>query len=98
MRHLGVVIESHHFKEKYVNNFVVNLNNQLQRLSKIAETEPQTAYAAFFGGFTNKLAHFICTIANVNDLLLPLEHKNRQNFIPVCLAIKEDLSTLATTM
>ena len=29
MQHLGVVIGSHHFKEKYVNKHVANLNNQL---------------------------------------------------------------------
>lgn len=45
MRHLGTVTGSHYFKEKCVNDLEVNLKNQLQLLSKTAETEPQSPYA-----------------------------------------------------
>ena len=40
MRHLGAVIRNHPYKEKYVNELVTNLNNQLRLLSKIAKTKP----------------------------------------------------------
>ena len=46
MKHLEAVIENHVYKERYVSELATNLDNQLQLLSKIAETEPQTAYAA----------------------------------------------------
>ena len=51
-------------------------------MSKIAETEPQSAYAALFSGFKSKLTYFFRTIPDISELLLPLEHKIRQKFIP----------------
>ena len=45
MRHLGTVTGSDYFKEKCVSDLEVNFRNQLELLSKIAETEPQAAYA-----------------------------------------------------
>ena len=45
MRHLGTVTGSDYFKEKCVSDLEVNFRNQLELLSKIAETEPQSAYA-----------------------------------------------------
>ena len=74
MRQLGAVIRNHPYKEKYVNELVTNLNNQLRLLSKIAETKPQSAYAAFVRGFEIKLTYFIPTIP---DILLSLEHTIR---------------------
>ena len=47
MQHHGGLTGSHIYKEKYVSELVTNLNNQLQVLSKIADTELQSAYAAF---------------------------------------------------
>ena len=82
MRHLGTVIGNHLYKEKYVSELVTNLNNQLQLLSKIAETGPQSAYATFVSGFRSRLTYFIRTIPDINELLLPLEHTIRQKFIP----------------
>ena len=45
MQHLGTVTGSDYFKEKCVSDLEVNFRNQLELLSKIAETEPQSAYA-----------------------------------------------------
>ena len=82
MRHLGAVIGNHFYKEKYVFALVTNLNDQLQLLSKIADTEPQSAYETFASGFTSKLTHFIRTIPDISELLLLLEHAIRQKLIP----------------
>ena len=79
--HLGGVIGKHPYERKYVNELVTNLNNQLWLLSKIAETKPQSAYAAFVTGFKGKLTYFIHTIPNISELLLPLEHNIRQKII-----------------
>ena len=65
--HLGAVIGNHPYKEKYVNDLVINLNNQLRALSKIAEAEPQLAYAAFASGFKSKLTYFIRTIPDISE-------------------------------
>ena len=51
-------------------------------MSKIAETEAQSAYAAFVSGFKSKLTYFIRPIPDISELLLPLEHTIRQKFIP----------------
>ena len=80
--HLGGVIGNHPYQQKYVNELVTNLNNQLWLLSKIAETKPQSAYAAFVSGFKSKLTYFIHTIPNISELLLPLEHNIWQKIIP----------------
>ena len=39
-----------------------------------ADTKPQSAYAAFVGGFKSKLMHFIHAISDTSELPLPLEH------------------------
>ena len=44
--------------------------------------EPQLAYAAFASGFKSKLTYFISNIPDISDLLLLVEHKIRQKFIP----------------
>ena len=44
--------------------------------------EPQSAYAAFASGFKSKLTYFISNIPDISDLLLLVEHKIRQKFIP----------------
>ena len=59
MRHRGAFIGNHPYKEKYVSELLNNLNNILQLLSKIAETESQSAYTAFASGFKSKLTYFI---------------------------------------
>ena len=71
-------------------------------LSKIAETKPQSAYAAFVSDFKSKLTYFICTIPDVSELLLPLEHTILQKLIPaitdrqICSDNKRVLLSLPT--
>ena len=81
-RHLGAVIGSQTFKEDYVNRKIDDLVNQLKLLSKIAEIEPQAAYCAFVTGFKSKLTFLLRTIPNIQNLLQPLEHTIRHEFIP----------------
>ena len=82
MRHLGAVTGDHLYKEKYVSELVTYLNDRLQLLPKIAETEPKSVYAAFVSGFRSKLTYFIHTIPDISELLLPLEHTIGQKLIP----------------
>ena len=72
-RHLGAVIGHETYKETYVKQLAKDWKQQLEVLSKIAEIEPQAAYAAFVFGFRNKLAYFIRTIPNLEILLAPIE-------------------------
>ena len=61
-KHLGVAIGSEDFNASYVKSLVDNWINQLNPLSKIAESEPQSAYSAFVGGLKGKLTSYMGTI------------------------------------
>ena len=81
-RHLGAVIGSKVFKVSYAKSVVDDWIKQLKLLSVIAESEPQSAYSAFVGGFKGKLTYFMGTIPSLGELLKPLEDVIRFNFIP----------------
>ena len=55
---------------------------QLEELSKIGQSEPQAAYAAFTAGFRHKVTYFIRTIPNLKDVLKPLDTILDEKFIP----------------
>ena len=57
-------------------------NKQLKLLSIIAESEPQSAYSAFVGGFKEKLTYFMRTTPPLGKSLKSLEDVIRFNFIP----------------
>ena len=54
---------------------------QLKLLSIIAETQPQTTYLDFFGGFKSKLNYLVRTVPEISHHLVPLEEKLRNSFI-----------------
>ena len=83
MRHPGVVIGNNLHKEKHTSELATNFNNQLQLLSKIVETEPQSIYKAFVSGLKNKVTYFICTIPDTGELILLLENTISQKFVSV---------------
>ena len=80
-QHLGAVIVSEAFKASYTKSLVDDWIKQLKLLSIIAESEPQSAYSAFVGGFERKLTYFMRTIPSLGELLKPLEDVIRFNFI-----------------
>ena len=81
-RHLDAVLASREYRDEYVKDLVTDWDNRLTILSTIAETQPQAAYSAFVSGFKNKLNSFMRTIPNIRCLLLSLERKIRNKFIP----------------
>ena len=81
-KHLGAVIGSNEFKKTYVEDLVWNWNEQLKLLCKIAEIEPQAAYAAFIGGFQGKLTYFLRTIPDIKNFLHPIDETIKSRFIP----------------
>ena len=72
-RHLGAVIGSLNYKNKFVNEKVNSMVNQLHFLSKIAEIEPQAAYSAIVVGFKSKLNYLIRTLPDISNNLLSFE-------------------------
>ena len=53
-RHLGAAIGTKIFIEEYVKQKVLEWKKELERLSTIAISQPQAAYAAFTHGIINK--------------------------------------------
>ena len=81
-RHLGAVIGSEAFKVSYAKSFVDDLIKKLKLLSIIAESEPQSAYSTFVGGYKGKLTYFMRTIQSLGgELLKPFEDVIRFNFM-----------------
>ena len=61
---------------------VNNWNDLLISLSKIAEMEPQAAYAAFIGGFKSKFTYFVPTIPDIHKYFQPIEDTIANKLIP----------------
>ena len=81
-QHLGAAVGSKEFKQEYIESMVNNWNDQLISLSKIAEMEPQAAYAAFIGGFKSKFTYFLPTIPDIHKYFQPIEDTIANKFIP----------------
>ena len=63
--HLGATVGSEEFKEDYVKMKVEEMTMELKKLSKIGETEPHAAYAAFTHGWKRKWTYLSRTIADI---------------------------------
>ena len=50
MRHLGAVIGSKKFRDTYITKKIQKWTTSVEKLSKIAVTQPHAAYSAFTGG------------------------------------------------
>ena len=61
---------------------VNNWKDQLIYLSKTAEMEPQSAYAAFIEGFESKFTYFFRTIPDIYDYFQTIEDTAANKFIP----------------
>ena len=73
----GAVIGSTQYCDKYVKDLVKDWNKQLTTYCINS-----TAYLAFASRFKSKLNYFLRTITNIRYLLLLLERKIRNKFIP----------------
>ena len=82
-RHLGAAIGNDAFKEEYVREKVATWAEELERLTRIAESQPHAAYAAFTHGLASKWTFLARTVPDVSNLFQPLEDAIRQRFLPV---------------
>ena len=81
-KYLGGYVGTKEGAEEYVQELVIDWITQLQELTKIAKSEPQTAYSAFVSGFQHKMTYYIRTIPNLAPILKPLDDYLTENFIP----------------
>ena len=81
-KHLGAVIGSDEFKKEYVDEKVKEWVVSIEKLARIARTQPQAAYSCFVKGFVHKFTYFMRTIPDISMLLHPLDQAI-DNFIRI---------------
>ena len=80
-RHLGSVMGSKTFKESYIKELVSKWCEELTKLSEIAMTQPQAAYAAFTSGYKYKFSYFMRTINCISYFKSPVEKIIKEKLI-----------------
>ena len=81
-RHLGAVIGSKSFRERYCKEVIERWSYELTTLSEIALTRPQAAYACYKSGYQHRFSYFLRTIQEMCVYLQPIEKIIRHQFIP----------------
>ena len=81
-RHLGAALGSDEFKSEYMSDKVNEWCNKMKKLVEIAKCQPHAAYTAYIHGEQHKYTYFLRTIANISELLIPLDSIIRNEFIP----------------
>ena len=81
-RHIGAAVGTHEFVTEYVSHQVTGWVEQINRLSDIAKSQPQSAYAAFRRSLSGRWTYFSRVAPGIAELLQPVEEAIRQRFIP----------------
>ena len=84
-RHLGSALGSDDFIQEFVRAKVEKWTSELERLSKIAQSEPHAAYCAYTHGFAAQWSYICRAIPNIGTLMEPLERVIRCKFLPALL-------------
>ena len=84
-RHLGAVLGTDNFREKYVQDKISKWVKDVEELTLIGEDDPQLAYSSFTKALSHRWTFFQRTIKNVSHLFKPLENVIRQKFIPAII-------------
>ena len=87
-RHLGAVIGSLNFKEKYVKKKIDNWILDIEQLADIAQDEPQAALSAFTKALCMRWSFVQRTISNIRHLFEPLEESIREKLLPAIVGRK----------
>ena len=71
------------FVHEFVNGKVQQWVEEIKHLSLIAQTQPHAAFSAFVHGLSSKWTYLSRTIANIEELVQPLEDAIRYHLIPI---------------
>ena len=85
-KHLGAVIGSAAFKERYAKEMVSEWVKEIQELSRIAKSEPHAAFTNFIFSMRQKWNYAMRTIPSLEKYLEPLEVSIREDFLPSLLS------------
>ena len=81
-RHLGAAIGCRTFVNQYVQKRVNKWIDEVRCLTSIARTQPHAAFCAYTHGLAGKWTYLARTVANITDLLAPLEAVIRSELLP----------------
>ncbi len=81
-RHLGAVLGSDEFREKYVMEKVSKWVKDVQKLAQYAVEEPHAAHSAITKGLSCRWTYLQRTMPNISTLFEPLEMALRDDLIP----------------
>ena len=87
-RHLGAVIGSAAFKQKFVQKKIEQWVQDVEQLSTIAKNEPQLALTAFTKALCMRWSFMQRTISDISHLFQPLENVIREQFLPAVIGRK----------
>ena len=81
-RHLGAPLGTNAFAQSFVETKVADWVNEIKRLSVVARTQPQAAYAVLTHGFMGRWAYLMRSMPGIEGLLQPLEDAIRHHLLP----------------
>ena len=90
-RHLGAVIGSKDFKDKYCQEKVDKWCSEMGSLTEISRSQPHAAYVAFTKGFKSKFTYYLRTIESFDDYVDPIEEVIHTSFLPALFGRTEPL-------
>ena len=93
--YLGASIGSRDYTQSYVDQKVDEWSAELQRLTKIVESQPHTAYSALTHGLSSR-RHFVAwTIPDLKAAFQPLEDIICHSLLPALLGISPPNDSLS---
>ena len=81
-KYLGSFIGTEEGVKDFIEDQIVSWSKDIRDLSRIAESEPQLAYAAFVYGTSKKWIYVTRTTPYISEMLKPLEYIIQESFIP----------------
>ena len=84
-RHLGAVVGTSEFREKFVTEKVRKWVQDVHQLSEIAKDEPQAAYCAYTKGLCHRWSFLQRTVKDINHLFKPLEDAIYRELMPTII-------------
>lgn len=80
-RHLGAVIGSKNYEDQYCYE-KISKKEEIETLTEIAKSQPQSAYLAFTKGYKSKFTYFMRTIESFEDYADPIQEVINEMFLP----------------
>ena len=84
-RHLGAILGTENFREKYFQGKVMKWVKDVEELALIGEDDPQLSYSAFTKALSHRWTFVQRTVKNVSHLFEPSENAIRDKFIPAII-------------